>query len=307
MVQRVVVFAASVVGFQTWASPRATPLRVSLMEDEINYQISGENLELPSQAGPDMIVYDAEISSAADPVAVVVLQSLALPKINDLSSSLRGWCRRKDYTFVVADYHGIGRSQGDVGEATISRWFADAVTLIENVTPPSEYKRVVVVGAGVGGWIACLLAMRRPDLIGGIVGLAADPDFTEDLLLKRLPAEVIDRIMSGLENVKWGHRVYPITRALIEDARNHLILEGPDKGLPIKCPVRLLHGLYDEEVPFETAIRLANRLETNDVTVSLSKSTHYLDDFDDFKRTRVAIQDCIESIFFFDLRTPGSG
>ncbi|KAJ8600502.1 hypothetical protein CTAYLR_010073 [Chrysophaeum taylorii] len=253
---------------------------------------SGRDLELRSEYGPDMIIYDAEHAGGSDPVAVVFLPSLALPKVNAMSASLRTWCRRNEYTFVVADYHGIGRSTGDIAEATISRWLGDTITLLESVTPPETHRRVVLCGSGVGGWISCLVAMRRPDLVGGIVGLAADPDFTEELLLKRLPADVIDRIMNGMEQVRWGERTYPITRALIEDARNHLILDGPDRALPIQCPVRLLHGLYDEEVPYDTAIRLANRIETEDVLVSLSRAKHYMDEIDDFQRTRLAIQDC---------------
>ena len=143
--------------------------------------------------------------------------------------------------------------------------------------------------------------------VGGVVGLAADPDFTEDLLLKRLKPDVIERIMDGMELIKWGDCSYPISRKLIEDARDHLLLKGPDGGLDVQCPVRLLHGLEDEEVPYTTAVRLANRIKTEDVTVSLSKSGHYMDDIDDFKRTRLAIQDCLESIFVLDLRSPSSG
>uniref|UniRef100_A0A7S3ZJ88 Peptidase S9 prolyl oligopeptidase catalytic domain-containing protein n=1 Tax=Pelagomonas calceolata TaxID=35677 RepID=A0A7S3ZJ88_9STRA len=111
----------------------------------------------------------------------------------------------------------------------------------------------------------------------------------------------------GMELIKWGDCSYPISRKLIEDARDHLLLKGPDGGLDVQCPVRLLHGLEDEEVPYTTAVRLANRIKTEDVTVSLSKSGHYMDDIDDFKRTRLAIQDCLESIFVLDLRSPSSG
>ena len=107
---------------------------------------------------------------------------------------------------------------------------------------------------------------------------------------------------------RWGDKTYPITKALIEDAReHHLLLDGPERTLPIQCPVRLLHGLMDEEVPFDTCVRLAQRIETEDVTISLSKSGHYMDDIDDMQRTRIAIQDCLESIFVYDLRSPTSG
>ena len=72
----------------------------------------------------------------------------------------------------------------------------------------------------------------------------------------------------GMELIKWGDCSYPISRKLIEDARDHLLLQGPDGGLDVQCPVRLLHGLEDEEVPYTTAVRLANRIKTEDVTVS---------------------------------------
>ena len=235
------------------------------------------------------------------------LPSLALPKVNAMSSSLRTWCRKNKYSFVVADYHGVGRSKGDIEEACLSKWLADTKQLIETVASPNDHRRVVLVGAGVGGWIAVRLAQTDPELVGGVVGLAADPDFTEDLLLKRLKPDVIERIMDGMELIKWGDCSYPISRKLIEDARDHLLLKGPDGGLDVQCPVRLLHGLEDEEVPYTTAVRLANRIKTEDVTVSLSKSGHYMDDIDDFKRTRLAIQDCLESIFVLDLRSPSSG
>ena len=282
-------------------SPRAVTVTTE------NWNSNGLNLEMESSDASSTIIFDAEHAESVDPAAIVFLPSLALPKVNAMSTQLRTWCRRNEYSFVVADYHGVGRSTGDVAEATLTKWVADTVTLLQTVASPDEHRRVVLVGAGVGGWIACLVAMRHPDLVGGVVGLAADPDFTEELLLKRLPQDVIDRVMASGDQVTWGGRTYPITRALIEDARDHLLLDGPDRVLPIKCPVRLLHGLDDEEVPYDTAVRLAMRIETEDVTVSLSKSGHYMDDIDDFQRTRLAIQDCLESIFVYDLRSPTSG
>ncbi|KAH8094349.1 mycophenolic acid acyl-glucuronide esterase [Aureococcus anophagefferens] len=237
-----------------------------------NWKTSGRDLLLPASDASSTIIFDADHPDASDPVAIVFLPSLALPK------------------------------------ATLSKWVDDTVTLLRTVASPEEHRRVVLVGAGVGGWIACLVAMRHPDLVGGVVGLAADPDFTEELLLKRLPQDVIDRIMEGMEEVTWGDKTYPITKALIEDAReHHLLLDGPERTLPIQCPVRLLHGLMDEEVPFDTCVRLAQRIETEDATISLSKSGHYMDDIDDMQRTRIAIQDCLESIFVYDLRSPTSG
>lgn len=268
----------------------------------------GFDLELDSSFGDCKIIYDAEHCERPDAAGIVFLPSLALPKVNAMSAQLKIWCRRIGYSYVCADYHGIGRSEGNIEDATITRWMEDTITLADAVLAPYCKRRIVFVGAGVGGWISCLVAMKRPDLVGGIVGLAADPDFTEDLLLKRLPQEVIDEIMTNdVTKVRWGNRDYPITKALIEDARNHLILNGPNRQLPITCPIRLLHGLNDEEVPYETAVRLVNRVKSNDVLLSLSRARHYMAEMDDFKRTRVAVQDCMEAISVPDLANPGAG
>ena len=311
---RVVLLAAFAGALQRMphraAPARSLALRSAVVSavDRTNWETSGRDLILTSADGTSDIVFDAEHAPAGgDPAAIVFLPSLALPKVNAMSSSLRTWCRKNKYSFVVADYHGVGRSKGNIEDACLSKWLADTKQLIETVASPNDHRRVVLVGAGVGGWIAVRLAQTDPELVGGVVGLAADPDFTEDLLLKRLKPDVIERIMDGMELIKWGDCSYPISRKLIEDARDHLLLKGPDGGLDVQCPVRLLHGLEDEEVPYTTAVRLANRIKTEDVTVSLSKSGHYMDDIDDFKRTRLAIQDCLESIFVLDLRSPSSG
>ena len=234
---RVVLLAAFAGALQRM--PRAAPARSLALRstvvsavDRTNWETSGRDLILKSEDGTSDIIFDAEHAPAGgDPAAIVFLPSLALPKVNAMSSSLRTWCRKNKYSFVVADYHGVGRSKGNIEEACLSKWLADTKQLIETVASPNDHRRVVLVGAGVGGWIAVRLAQTDPELVGGVVGLAADPDFTEDLLLKRLKPDVIERIMDGMELIKWGDCSYPISRKLIEDARDHLLLQGPDGGL----------------------------------------------------------------------------
>ena len=180
------------------SSPTALRSAVVSAVDRTNWETSGRDLILKSTDGTSDIVFDAEHAPAGgDPAAIVFLPSLALPKVNAMSSSLRTWCRKNKYSFVVADYHGVGRSKGNIEEACLSKWLADTKQLIETVASPNDHRRVVLVGAGVGGWIAVRLAQTDPELVGGVVGLAADPDFTEDLLLKRLKPDVIERIMDA--------------------------------------------------------------------------------------------------------------
>ena len=118
-------------------SARAGAANPATVVDASNWETSGRDLMLAAADGSSMIVFDAE-HAAAGAAAVVFLQSLWLPKVNAMSSSLRSWCRKQGHTFVVADYHGVGRSAGEVTEGTISKWVADTTTLLDAM-PPRAY------------------------------------------------------------------------------------------------------------------------------------------------------------------------
>lgn len=120
----------------------------------------------------------------------------------------------------------MGRSSGSFVDASVGKWASDTISVIESVVGTASGK-VVLVGHGVGTWISFLVASKRPDLIGGIVGLSADPDFTEELLWKSFSDEVKDCIMTkGVCEITWGNTKYPISKNLIEDGRKNLILTG---------------------------------------------------------------------------------
>ena len=106
---------------------------------------------------------------------------------------------------------------------------------------PKCQGKVVLVGQGVGAWISIVVARLRPDLVSGIVGMSSDPDFTEELLWKNLSDDVKEKIMSeGEAVITWGSEKYPISRKLIEDGRENLLLTGEPGSIPVKCPVRLV-------------------------------------------------------------------
>ena len=221
--------------------------------------------------------------------------------------------RSSSRSFVSADYLGCGRSKGTFIDGNLSRWVDDTIVLLDSlrdVSPTfSSKQKFVLVGGGVGGWVGGVLAIKRPDLVRGIVGLASDPDFTEDLLWQTFSDAEKDEIMTvGYKDIHWGSETYPISKSLIEDGRQNLILRGGDNSLDVHCPVRLIHAITDEEVPYTTALKLAACIKSRDVVCTFPKTgCHQLDDEEDFRRMREAVKDVIESSVEYDLRSPGSG
>ncbi|MDQ0506320.1 alpha/beta hydrolase [Xanthobacter agilis] len=187
--------------------------------------------------------------------------------------------------FVRFDYSGHGASGGAFEEGTISRWLEEALAVFAQATEGEQ----VVVGSSMGGWLALLLARtlaaRGETRLKALVLVAPAPDFTEALMWARFPAEVQSEItVTGrfLKPTPYGDAPYVITRALIEDGRAHLILGAP---FTVGCPVRILQGAQDEDVPWAHAMRLVTCLAEDDVVFSLVKDgDHRLSRPEDLER-----------------------
>jgi pimeloyl-ACP methyl ester carboxylesterase len=170
------------------------------------------------------------------------------------------FCAAHGYACLRLDYSGHGASGGAFADGTVGRWAEDALFLIDRLTQDE----LLVVGSSMGGWIALLVALARPERVAGLIGIAAAPDFTEELMWASMtPAEQELLMRDGVLHVpsQYGD-AYLVTKALIEDGRSHLLLGAP---IPIHCPVRLLQGQRDADVPWRTALRLAEQLEAEDV------------------------------------------
>jgi len=207
--------------------------------------------------------------------------------------TLEAACRDEGRAFIRFDYSGHGESSGKFADGTIGSWTDDAIAILDEVSDGPQ----VLVGSSMGGWIMLLVALARPMRIAGLVGIASAPDFTEELMWGRFD----DDIRQNLQRTGVYHRPskydeddYPITMKLIEDGRQHLLLERP---IAIHCPVRLLHGMKDRDVPWTTAPRIAEKLLAEDVRVMIIKDgDHRLSRDQDLLRQRVTVEELCRQV-----------
>lgn len=181
--------------------------------------------------------------------------------------ALEAMCRAKGRAFLRFDYSGHGASEGAFTDGTIGDWTQDAIAVIDHATDGP----LVLVGSSMGGWIMLLAARARAARIAGLVGIAAAPDFTEDLMMGGATPEMLAALeQDGVyyEPSEYSDEPTPITRKLIEEARAHQILQAP---IDLRCPVRLLHGMKDPDVPWRTSLALADALAADDVEITLIK------------------------------------
>jgi pimeloyl-ACP methyl ester carboxylesterase len=183
------------------------------------------------------------------------------------AQALCRFCAARGQAYLRFDYFGHGASSGDFAEATVGRWRADALAVIDRLGAGPQ----ILVGSSIGGWIMLLAALARPERIAALIGIAAAPDATEALMWRRFAPEIRDQIMrDGAARLpsSYSPEGYLFTRKLIEEGRNHLVMGAP---LPIACPVRLIHGMQDPVVPWQTSLDLAEKLASKDVQVTLVK------------------------------------
>ncbi|KIT14638.1 alpha/beta fold hydrolase [Jannaschia aquimarina] len=184
--------------------------------------------------------------------------------------ALEDWARRQGRAFLRLDYSGHGQSGGTFEEGSIGRWRDDALAVIANTMP----ERNLLVGSSMGGWIALLIARDHPDRVGGLVTIAAAPDFTEDGYWAAFSdAQRVELFERGHIAVPSDYgEPYVITRHLIEEGRDQLVLRTP---LPLPFPVRMLQGTADADVPQDWAIQLLGHAEGPDLLLTLVKGADH--------------------------------
>ncbi|SLN50139.1 Alpha/beta hydrolase family protein [Aquimixticola soesokkakensis] len=183
---------------------------------------------------------------------------------------LEDWARREGRPFLRFDYSGHGESSGAFEEGCIGDWAQDAQAVIEALTHGPQ----VLIGSSMGGWISLLMTKRLGARVGGLVTIAAAPDFTEDGFWAGFTAEQrAELARTGRVLVPSDYDApYPITKRLIEDGRNQLVLRTP---LTLDLPVLMLQGTADTSVSVQTAMRLFEHASGADIRLLLVKGADH--------------------------------
>jgi pimeloyl-ACP methyl ester carboxylesterase len=234
---------------------------------------------MTAEVEPDVVFSEVGAPDAVRHIAVRARSGAGpgLFWLSGFNSDMRGtkalaldvWAAANRRACVRFDYSGHGESGGAFVDGTIGRWLEESLAVFDRFCSGPQ----IVVGSSMGGWLALLLARevakrQSGPSLAGLVLIAPAPDFTEELMWKSLSADArreIETRGQWLRPSEYGDP-YPITRALIEDGRKHLVLGS---SINVGCPVRILQGAKDPDVPWQHAFALTSQLPSDDVVLTL--------------------------------------
>ncbi|MFK7852720.1 MAG: alpha/beta hydrolase [Granulosicoccus sp.] len=229
------------------------------------------------------------IAFRPNPLAASLLENPAIERpplilfCGGFHSNMRGtkaqelaeFCTQNNWPFMRFDYRGHGESEGDAEAFTLHDWLADTTKLLDVYKHP-----VVIIGSSMGAWLATLAALHRPSQVIGLVLLAAAPDFLQELVVPKLtPADTWDLQQDQIVSLPSAYESpFPITQALLDSGKDLSLLSSDDLA-NLSCPIRLLHGTSDIDVPFSLSIRLMDRIVHSHAQLTLlHKADHRLSD-----------------------------
>ncbi len=195
--------------------------------------------------------------------ALVFLPGYKSDMAGGKAQALFDWAIANGRACLLLDYSGCGESSGDFADGTLSRWRDEVLALIGAHCPG----QVVLVGSSMGGWLMLLVGSALGTRLAGLVGIAAAPDFT-DWGYNASQKEVLRHGGTVFEDNPFGPEPTPTHGPFWLDGEENRLLGGE---IALDCPVRLLHGQADRDVPWQTSLRLAEALRSSDVQVVLVK------------------------------------
>ncbi len=207
-----------------------------------------------------------EFSEGKGPV-VMFCSGYASDMAGTKALALEAWCKARGRAMLRFDYAGHGKSGGVFIENGIGDWAADAEFVLEQVVPGRE---VLLVGSSMGGWISLLLGPKLGERLKGLVLLAPAPDFTAAMLAHELPPEQKEEVRkTGViyRPSEYGDPL-PFSLALVERSAAFLVMTSE---IGVTCPVRILHGMKDADVPWQQSLKLVDNLASQDVRLTYIK------------------------------------
>ncbi|XP_033867048.3 palmitoyl-protein thioesterase ABHD10, mitochondrial-like isoform X1 [Acipenser ruthenus] len=224
---------------------------------------------------------------------VIFLPGFASNMNGQKAVALEEFCKSLGHSYVRFDYTGCGASEGEAETCTIGKWKKDVLTVIDELTEGPQ----ILVGSSMGGWLMLLVAIARPDRTAALVGVSTAADHFVSVF-KSLPIEAKKEIEEkGVWKIpsKYNEEgFYSISYDFIKEAENHCVLHSP---IPVTCPVRLIHGMKDDDVPWHVSIQVADRILSPDLDVTLRKhGQHRMSDKDDLKLLVYTVDDLIDKL-----------
>lgn len=219
------------------------------------------------------ISYKQYKSKSYSPINIVFLHGMMSHMNSRKANHLYNLCVQHDFNFLTFDNYGHGSSHGRFVDQTITSWLVASQTIIEYTSP---LYRNIVVGSSLGGWLAILLALNNNSHVAGIIGLAPAPDFTERLIWNRMNDKakniMVDNGYIDIGN-NYCNSKYRISHNLIVDARKYLLLDN--LSVDISCPIAVIHGTQDKDVPYEISIDLINKVQSKNAYLKLLKDADH--------------------------------
>ncbi|XP_053166654.1 palmitoyl-protein thioesterase ABHD10, mitochondrial isoform X2 [Hemicordylus capensis] len=224
---------------------------------------------------------------------VVFLSGLYSSMNGEKATALEDFCKSIGHAFVRFDYRGCGSSEGIFRECTVGKWRKDVLAVLDELTTGPQ----ILVGSSLGGWLMLHAAIARPEKVVALVGIASAADHLVSTF-QQLPVEAKKE---AEEKGEWKmptkhteEGFYAVPYEVIQEAESHCVLGTP---LPVKCPVRLIHGMKDEDVSWQISLKIADRVVSTDVDVILRKSgEHRMKEPDDIKLIIYTVEDLIDKL-----------
>ncbi|XP_070991146.1 palmitoyl-protein thioesterase ABHD10, mitochondrial-like [Oncorhynchus clarkii lewisi] len=209
------------------------------------------------------------------------------------AEALEEFCQSLGHSYLRFDYTGCGSSEGEIVDGTVGTWKRDVLYVLDELVEGPQ----ILVGSSMGGWLMCLAAIARPERTAAMVGISTAADHFVTVY-NTLPIEVRKEIEEkGQWVVPTKHNEegsITFTTEFLKEAEQHCVLQSP---IPVTCPVRLIHGMKDQDVPWHVSMQLAERVLSNDIDVILRKhGQHHMAEKEDIKLIVYTIDDLIDKL-----------